>query len=346
MKPSLFSLSAFIGLCSLLLGSTSAADAQDALQGERRSSRISGNSDGGVANEGAEFLLIPTGARAVGMGGAVTAVRGSGEAVLWSPAGLAGLERRGVFFNHSESAFETKSQVLGLLWPTESIGTFAVTYYLVDFGQLASTDVDGSVQGTIGFRNQEFLLSFARPVVGSLEAGVSYKLIQLVLRCEGRCPAQQSFTRTTHAVDLGLIYSNPIGLPITVGGAVRHLGFALEGATEDDPLPTRVRLGVSYKDALSSFTQNEMFVLALAVDLEDQWRELGNPDVMIGSELGVAQFFFLRAGYAFQQTGIGGAALGLGLTHDWFYIDLSRGFDEISAATGEELLQVSFGVNF
>ncbi len=67
---------------------------------------------------------------------------------------------------------------------------------------------------------------------------------------------------------------------------------------------------------------------------------------MVGSELGVAEQFFLRAGYSFLDAGLGGPTLGLGLTYDWFYLDLSRGFDDISAATGEEAVQVTFGVIF
>jgi hypothetical protein len=54
----------------------------------------------------------------------------------------------------------------------------------------------------------------------------------------------------------------------------------------------------------------------------------------------------VRAGYAFLDSGLGGPTLGLGLTYDWFYLDLSRGFDEITTATGEESVQVSFGIIF
>jgi hypothetical protein len=99
-------------------------------------------------------------------------------------------------------------------------------------------------------------------------------------------------------------------------------------------------------DALSVFTKDENLRLALAVDLEDHARDLGSPDVMIGSEFGVAEAFFLRAGYAFLETGLGGPSLGLGVTYDWFYLDLSRGFDDVTAATGDEAVQVTFGVVF
>ncbi len=300
---------------------------------------------GGAASEGAEFLLLPIGARAVGMGGAVTGLRGTGELVMWNPAGVAALENTRLLFNHSEGGFDTRSEVLAVLWPTGSVGTLAVTYYLVDYGELASTNVEGAVQGTINFRNQEFLLSYATRIIGPLEAGINYKIIQLVFRCDGVCAEHGSFTRTTHAVDLGVLYHLPAGLPLTVGGAIRHLGFALQGANEDDPLPTRVRVGVAYQ-ALSSFTQDSTFALSLGVDLEDEWRDLGKPDLMVGSELGFAQQFFLRGGYSFLDSGLGGPSLGLGVTYDWFYLDLSRGFDDLSAAAGEEAVQVTFGVIF
>lgn len=297
------------------------------------------------SSEGAEFLLLPTGARSVAMGGAVTAQRGAYEAVLWNTAGLAAMQQRRLLFNHAETAFDTRSDVLAVLWPTGRIGTFGVTYYLVDFGDLANTGPDGTVLGNISFRNQAFLLSFARKVIGPLEAGVSYKLIQLIFQCQGACPGQQSFTRSTHALDLGLLYDRPGGIPITVGGSLRHLGLALEGRDADDPLPTRVRVGMAY-EAISAFTADSTFALALALDLEDEWRDIGEPDLLVGSEFGVASSFFLRAGYAFNDTGNGGATLGLGLTRDWFYLDLSRGFDDLAAATGEESVQVNFGVIF
>jgi hypothetical protein len=300
---------------------------------------------GGAPSEGAEFLLLPVGARAVGMGGAVTGMRGIGELVLWNPAGVAAMMDRRLLFNHSESAFDTRSDVLSLAWPLRSIGTFALTYYLVDYGELTSTDPSGSVTGTINFRNQEFLLTYATRIVGPLEFGINYKLIQLIFRCDGICAGTQSFTRTTHAFDFGLIWDGVAGVPLSLGGSLRHLGFPLKGEDEDDPLPTRVRVGVAYQ-ALSAFTTDSTVTLVLTLDLEDQTRDLGAPEVMVGSEFGVTGLFFIRAGYAFLDTGFGGPTLGLGVTYDWFYLDLSRGFDEISSATGEDAVQVSFGIIF
>jgi hypothetical protein len=345
MKPNLSNWVPFAALVALF-GFPPLAGAQEKVlpSSEEDPPQIIRRTDSS-ASEGAEFLLLPIGARAVGMGGAVTGMRGAGDLVLWNPSGVASLEDVQLLFNHSETSFDTRSEVLSLLWPMESFATVGVTYYLVDYGDLPSTGVDGAVQGSINFRNQEFLLTLAGRVVGGLEFGVNYKLIQLVFRCDGRCVDSESFTRSTHAVDVGLIYNRLAGIPVSVGASVRHLGFALKGASEDDPLPTRVRLGFAYQ-VPSTLMQNEALKLALAVDVEDQTRGLGDPDVLVGSEFGVAEVFFLRAGYAFVEKGLGGPSLGLGLTYDWFYLDLSRGFDDVTTATGDEAVQVTFGVVF
>jgi hypothetical protein len=332
MKLSLSSRALLAGLVALV-GSPAAVSAQ---------------SDGSVQDlesEGAQFLLLPVGARTVGMGGAIAGLQGNSESVLLAPAGVAGLEDGRLFFNHHEGVFETRSEVLSFLWPTKSIGTFALTYYLVDFGEQASTGPDGSVLGTLNVRNQEFLITYGNRIVGKLEGGFSYKLVQLITRCDGACTDFQSETQTTHAFDLGLLLVDLGGLPLSLGGAVRNLGFDIQGENERDRLPTRIRLGAAY-EALSAFTSDTTFTLAVAVDVEDRLRELGNLNVMIGSELGVAQLFYLRAGYSFLQAQPDGPTLGLGLTHDWFYVNLSRGFDELSSTTGEESIQVSFGVIF
>jgi hypothetical protein len=332
---------------ALLLATSRPAGAQDKVLpgGEELVEGAARTGSAAPAAEGAEFLLLPVGARAVGMGGAVTGMRGSGDLLLWNPAGVAGVSSVALLVNHSETAFDTRSDVLSLLWPVESVGTLGVTYYLVDYGELPSTNAEGAVHGTISFRNQEFVFTYAGKLIGGLEFGVNYKIIQLVFRCDGLCSGQQSFTRTTHAVDLGLVYDRVVGLPLALGASVRHLGFALKGASEEDPLPTRVRLGLAYH-VLRPTLGESIFDLALALDVEDRWRDLRGPDVMLGSELGVAKMFFLRAGYAFLDSGLGGPTLGLGLTHDWFFLDLSRGFDDVTAATGDEAVQVTFGVNF
>jgi len=343
MRPNRSNLAVLASLLAYLVVPPD-AEAQDRVLPAGGGESTSRRSSSSQAAEGAAFLLLPVGARAVGMGGAVTGMQGSGDLLLWNPAGVASLQNVNLFFNHSETVFDTQSEVISALFSLSSIGNIGLTYYLVDYGDLPSTGSDGTVQGNINYRNQEFLFTFAGNIVSSLKFGINYKLVQIVFNCDGLCSGSQSFTRTTSAFDFGLIYEMSV-VPIALGASVRHLGFPLKGLTQEDPLPTRVRIGMAWH-IIAPNASNQLFGLALAMDLEDQWRDVGNPDVLLGTEFGVGQIVFLRAGYAFIESGLGGPSLGLGVTYDWFYVDFSRGFDDVTTATGDEAIQLSFGVTF
>lgn len=297
---------------------------------------------GGAGIEGAEFLLIPMGPRAVGMGRAVTATRGDMEATLWNPAGLAGLSGTRFAVTHETTAFNQNS-VLSVAVPF-SFGTVALTYFLVDFGETERRDEQNQLIGTVSARNQEFVFSYARRLLGPVEGGVSYKVIQLL--CDGPCTQGGTLTATTHAADVGVILHRPVGLPLSAGVTVLHAGLPLrvESEREGDPLPTRVRAGVSY-DALSSLLRDSTAELRLEADVEEDWSAFGNPDVFVGAEASYQRWFFVRAGYAWADRGGRGGALGLGVAHQRFYVNLSRRLDEASDLGGDPL-QISIGLAF
>ena len=56
----------------------------------------------GATKYAAEFLKVPVGARAIGMGGAFVAVADDATASFWNPAGMVYLPYREVLFQHSE----------------------------------------------------------------------------------------------------------------------------------------------------------------------------------------------------------------------------------------------------
>ncbi len=293
-------------------------------------------------SEGAEFLLIPMGARAVAMGRAVTASRGNVEAILWNPAGLAGLLGTSFGVTHEETAFN-QNNVLSVAVPF-SFGTVGVTYFLVDFGESERRDETNQLIGVVSARNQELVFTYARQVLGPVEAGVSYKLVQLL--CDGPCTSEGGLSATTHAADVGVIIHRPRGLPLSAGLTLLHAGLPLrvEDESEGDPLPTRVRAGLSY-EALSSFLQDTTAGLRIQADVEENWNALGSPDLFLGAEASYQKLFYLRAGYAWANSGSSGGALGLGVAHPRFYVNLSRRLDEASELVGDPL-QISIGLVF
>ncbi|MEJ2483234.1 MAG: hypothetical protein P8049_09010 [Gemmatimonadota bacterium] len=69
-------------------------------------------SDRASAAETATFLLVPVGARSIGLGGAVSSAQGDVEGSLWNPASLAGLDGSAIYLMGGED-FAASSRVLG-----------------------------------------------------------------------------------------------------------------------------------------------------------------------------------------------------------------------------------------
>src|SRR5215210_1298950 len=81
---------------------------------------------GAPAEEGALFLLVPVGARAVGMGQAVTAAEDGSEAVWWNPAGLARLEKREAAIHHQRGLGHT-ADAISIIVPSSLLGVIGLS---------------------------------------------------------------------------------------------------------------------------------------------------------------------------------------------------------------------------
>src|SRR5919204_5441545 len=178
-------------------------------------------------NAGALFLVFPVGAQAVGMGQTATAAEGRGEAAFWNPAGLATLSDD-EFALHSATLVAGKSHVLGAYFPSRGIGVIGGAVYLVDYGDLDRTDVNGNTIARIAPRNLEFVASYATSLAGSFVFGLSYKLVQFRVDCSGDCRDFSAGLGTTHALDVGGQFHIGAGAPLRIGVALRNVGFRLQ----------------------------------------------------------------------------------------------------------------------
>src|SRR5215217_1273033 len=96
---------------------------------------------GSLAEEGALFLLVPVGARAVGMGQAVAAAEDGSEAVWWNPAGLARLEKREAAIHHQRGIGHT-ADAISIIVPSSLLGVIGLSAHLFNFGTVTGTDVE------------------------------------------------------------------------------------------------------------------------------------------------------------------------------------------------------------
>src|SRR5215207_9152317 len=188
---------------------------------------------GSPAQDGALFLLLPVGARAVGMGQAVVADQAGGsEAIWWNPAGLARAEKREAAIHHSQSVIGTGDAVT-LLVPSSLLGVLAASVDILNYGSQDVTDGEFGTIGSILPRSFVYAATYATTIGEHVNAGLSYKVVQFRVDCSGTCPQSASFAATTSALDFGAQFNLGPLAPATIGVALRNVGPRLQ--VNDNP---------------------------------------------------------------------------------------------------------------
>src|SRR5262245_30167533 len=113
-----------------------------------------------VAQEGALFLLLPIGARAVGLGQATVASLQSSEAVWYNPAGLAAVSTVEAALHHSQALVATGDAV-AVVAPIRLLGVLALSASVLNFGEQSVSDPNGATLGTILPRSLVYGASYA-----------------------------------------------------------------------------------------------------------------------------------------------------------------------------------------
>lgn len=294
----------------------------------------------GVADEGALFLLLPVGARSVGIGQAVAADRGGSEAVWWNPAAIGAATRREAAIHHSQSVAGT-GDVITIVVPSSLLGVLALSVNIFDYGeQESSPDPDNPGQGTGGTiipRSFVYAATYATPIGNHVTAGLTYKLVQFRIDCTGPCP-DIAFSATTSALDLGVQFTVRRSLPLTIGIAARNmvsLKLQLNDSPQSDPLPRRLQIGAQYRIDVPARIAPETAV-RVSFDVIDELR-VRNPAPRFGADISYRDRFHVRGGYAFEASDseAGGPSIGLGLSAGNFVFDVGRIVSGLSADAGK-----------
>ena len=301
----------------------------------------------GSSTEAALFLLLPVGPQGVGMARAMTAMEGP-QSMWWNPAGLAGEEHARIQVTRGEDISGEATTLSGLLH-RNGVGTLGASYLLLDVGEVVLTDAEGNPRGRVSFRYHTGILSGATRVFGKIALGMNAKVIQSQLLCRGEC-LDAGVTATTYAVDLGAQWRDFAGLPLTLGSALVHAGPDLQVVNEAqaDPLPTRVRVAAAY-DVIRHWVDTPGIHARLAVELEDRWRDPGNPAVYVATELaaGVDPAISVQAGYVFgAELQVDGAGVGIGIRYGRFDLGISKSLASTTLTGETEPVNVGFSYVF
>lgn len=245
------------------------------------------------AQETAQFLTIGVGARALGMGGAYTAVADDASAPGWNPAGVAGLTKRELGLTHAELATGARYDYAAFVAPLK-IGAVGVSGVHLSQAALDGRDAAGRPAGGFSASDSAVALTYGSRVGGPFKLGGSVKLIQSALGSD---------SASTAALDLGGQYALSAGGPGTtlLGAAVQNVGRGLRFADQTSPLPLTVAVGAGYRLPAG---------LLIAADYK-QRPAARTSELSVGTEYALWTGFSLRAGYGSARaasTGSGGLA--------------------------------------
>jgi hypothetical protein len=259
------------------------------------------------------------------------------EAVWWNPAGLARLDKYEIAIHHFQSVVGT-GDAISIALPSALLGVITGSVYILNYGAQDIQGADGERLGALLPRNLVYAATYATPVGSRINAGLSFKIIQLRVDCTGVCAGIPAGTASTSAVDAGAQYALPGPVPIHIGIAVRNVGPRLQvkDRAQADPLPTRVQLGATYRvTTVERYTKDvDLHVTADVIDA----LPLATPAPRVGADMGWRHRAFVRAGYVFKEYTNSeqyGPSIGFGVATGSLSIDLARLFDGFSTEVGQ-----------
>src|SRR6267378_2679829 len=294
-----------------------------------------------TGSEGSLFLLLPTGAQAVGLGQAMVAMKPGSEGIWWNPASIAQQAEKELAIHHSKTIAGI-GDALSFVLPSRSYGSVALSLNILNLGDQQVKDAFNNVVGVILPRDVVLAGTYAAPVTKRLTAGVNYKIVQVRVDCSGECSSVGAAVQSSRAVDLGAQYEIEAGAPLTFGAAVRNLGGKLNSneTNQRDPLPTQVEVGAMYRLKFLDHYVKDTELRAAGSYINS--RSFGGKSVRLGTDVMYQGKVHLRAGYVgHDRRGNASAALGFGLQSGAFVFDIARTFGGLPADNGQTPVYVS-----
>ncbi len=258
----------------------------------------------GLGGVPGSYLFMGVGARALGLGGAFSAIADDATATYWNPAGLAAANPFQLSFMHAVLFLDTSFDFFAASVPTKSVGNFGAAFMALSSGGFEQRNVLNEVVGEFSTRDMAFLLSWSTELSRRFSVGVTYKLVnQSILSQSG----------TGHGIDLGLKshLSDYLSAGLVLRNIVRPKVTSGESTQE---FPTQIGAGIS------AVVLNEQLLLSAEYSKINGW---GDPELHMGAEFRFANQAAIRIGMSDQN-----ATFGLGFALD----NLGVGYSNIGSS--------------
>ncbi|MGH1366690.1 MAG: PorV/PorQ family protein [Calditrichia bacterium] len=174
----------------------------------------------------ASFLEVGVGGRALAMGGAYTAAANDPSAIYWNVAGIAKMQKSGIFFNHSEWIADTNFDFISGVFQMGRYGALGVSLTALTMDEMAVTTVDDP-EGLLGQRfnagDFSFSVAYAIRLTENFSIGFNPKVIHQYI---------WQLSATGFAMDLGVHYNTPFK-GVQLGFALTNFGSKMQMSGEN-----------------------------------------------------------------------------------------------------------------
>ena len=309
-----------------------------------------------VATSAANWLKIETGTKAIGMGGAYTAVGGGIVGVPYNPASLTFVKNQEGFLSTTEYFAGITHNVLGYATNMSGVDFASVHIFFLDSGSMpVTTETYNTSVGTgetFSFTALCLRATYGKIITNRLRIGFTGKYIR-----------EQIYTTfmESFAFDIGSnfdtgLYGFKLGMSISnLGPEVKYEGEGLEFECDDTPseicqhttesfiLPMTFRLGFSNEiiGPESAFIKSKNHNLLIAFDAINpiDYTLYG----CVGMQYSLMDMFFLRAGTHLAHD-TADFSVGLGLELDIRNYKFGMDYAYVNYGVLDETHQ--FGLNF
>lgn len=295
------------------------------------------NETGGIEN----IFSYGVGLRAIGMGGAFTAMSDDATLGYWNPGAMSFNQYKEVSVFGTRTIADTYYFAGFYTHPTMNFGTLGIGGIGLYTGAIQSYDEEAfpiAGRGTDYFHYQ-VLLSYGYNFPFGLGIGGSAKIEQMTIT---------DYRGTGASFDLGAYYNPPQLKWLSVGLTVQDvIGTGIRVASELEHNTRIFKLGVSTNFLLG---ENEKTRLSFALDSRlytDNYNPDANQflyDFSLGSEISFNDFIMLRAGYrnftpeSIFQNLPAGLSVGFGIRQWGITLDYAVSFEDSAWQEAAELL--------
>ena len=202
----------------------------------------------------AKFLSTNIGSKAVGMGGAFTAISNDGSSMYWNPAGIGFHQLKSVYVNHSNWIADISFDYFSTSIPLKENHYFGINITSVTMDDMEVTRYGNENTGeTFSASDHSFGLTYALNLTDRFSIGFNGKLIQEKIA---------NNYATGLALDLGTLFKTPYGFRL--GTSVSNFGPKMKMSGDDLLVPIDIDQTISgNNESVTGFLSTDEFDLPL-----------------------------------------------------------------------------------